>query len=74
MIDYHDIEAVKEKIGDRKVVVSVSGGKDSTAACLYMKELGLEYEAIFFDTGWEHPDTYDYVENYLPTVVGPLQR
>jgi len=74
MIDYHDIEAVKKKIGDRKIVVSVSGGKDSTAACLYMKELGLEYEAIFFDTGWEHPDTYDYVENYLPTVVGPIKR
>ena len=74
MIDYHDIEAVKEKIGDRKIVVSVSGGKDSTAACLYMKELGLEYEAIFFDTGWEHPDTYDYVENFLPSVVGPIKR
>ena len=74
MIDYHDIEEVKEKIGDRTVVVSVSGGKDSTAACLYMKELGLDYEAIFFDTGWEHPDTYDYVENYLPDVVGPIKR
>jgi 3'-phosphoadenosine 5'-phosphosulfate sulfotransferase (PAPS reductase)/FAD synthetase len=74
MIDYHDIEAIKEKIGDRKIVVSVSGGKDSTAACLYMKELGLEYEAIFFDTGWEHPDTYDYIENFLPSVIGPIKR
>jgi 3'-phosphoadenosine 5'-phosphosulfate sulfotransferase (PAPS reductase)/FAD synthetase len=74
MIDYHDIEAIKEKIGDRKIVVSVSGGKDSTAACLYMKELGLEYEAIFFDTGWEHPETYKYIEEYLPSVVGPISR
>jgi len=74
MIEYHDIEAIKEKIGDRKIVVSVSGGKDSTAACLYMKELGLEYEAIFFDTGWEHPETYRYVEEYLPSVIGPINR
>jgi len=74
MIEYHDIEEVKEKIGDRRVVVSVSGGKDSTAACLYMKELGLDYEAIFFDTGWEHASTYEYILEYLPEKIGPIKH
>ena len=74
MIEYHDIEEIKEKIGDRRVVVSVSGGKDSTAACLYMKELGLDYEAIFFDTGWEHASTYEYILEYLPEKIGPIKH
>ena len=57
MIERHDIDELKQRIGDRVLVVSVSGGKDSTATCLYLQELGLSYEATFFDTGWEHADT-----------------
>ena len=68
------IEELKEKIGDRVLVVSVSGGKDSTATCLHLQELGLPYRAIFFDTGWEHASTYDYVNEYLPTKIGPIER
>ena len=45
-------DELREKIGDRVLVVSVSGGKDSTATCLHLKELGIPYQAIFFDTGW----------------------
>ena len=74
MAECHDISELKEKIGDRVLVVSVSGGKDSTATCLYLQELGLPYEAIFFDTGWEHADTYQYLTEYLPTKIGPIQR
>jgi len=55
-------------------VVSVSGGKDSTAtALLAMERMGLENcRFVFADTGNEHELTLDYVHEYLPTVVGSI--
>ena len=61
-----------DRIGDRKVIASVSGGKDSAAMSLYLRELGIEHELVFMDTGWEHPDTYAYLRNVLPNVLGPI--
>lgn len=46
-----------------------SGGKDSTAMLLYLKEQGIDYTAVFCDTGWEHPLTYAYVEEINQTVL-----
>ena len=45
-------------------IVSISGGKDSTALWLYLKyELMLpNIVVVFCDTGWEHQITYDYLE------------
>lgn len=51
-------------------VVSVSGGKDSTATLLTAIERGAEnIRAVFADTGHEHPQTLDYVK-YLSDAVG----
>ena len=55
------------------MVVSVSGGKDSTAACLHLRELGIDHDRVFFDTGWEHAETYRHLD-YLETVLGPIRR
>jgi len=57
----------------RTNIVSVSGGKDSTALLL----LAIEQEtpnlrAVFADTGNEHQMTYDYVE-YLSKNVWPIE-
>jgi len=46
-----------DRIAGRPVLVSVSGGKDSTAAALFLKEMGIPFQAVHCDTGWEHPDT-----------------
>jgi 3''-phosphoadenosine 5''-phosphosulfate sulfotransferase (PAPS reductase)/FAD synthetase and related enzymes len=52
------------------IIVSVSGGKDSTAMLLKALE---EYPKsqitpIFCDTGWEHESTYEYLE-YLEKAL-----
>lgn len=52
------------------VIASVSGGKDSTAMCLHLKEAGIPFRAVFMDTGWEHEDTYEYLRTELPRVIG----
>jgi 3'-phosphoadenosine 5'-phosphosulfate sulfotransferase (PAPS reductase)/FAD synthetase len=48
------------------VILSCSGGKDSTAAGLWLREQGIPFRAVFFDTGWESPITYDYLRDVLP--------
>lgn len=54
-------------------LVSISGGKDSTATALLAKERGVETERVFADTGNEHQLTYDYIE-YLEDRLGPIKR
>lgn len=50
-------------------VVSVSGGKDSTATALYAIDQGAEnLTFVFADTGHEHPQTYEYLD-YLDGVL-----
>lgn len=66
MIDYKD----------HQIVVSVSGGKDSTAMCLNLFEQGYtknDFMRVFCDTGWEYPETYEYLKE-LEDIVGPIQH
>lgn len=42
-------------------ILSLSGGKDSTALALYMRERVPEMEYVFCDTGEELSETYDYL-------------
>ena len=52
-----------------KVIVSMSGGKDSTATALLAIERNVDPMMAFSDTGHEHQSTYDYV-NYLEEKLG----
>lgn len=50
-------------------VAAFSGGKDSTALLLWLREQGIPFTAVFCDTGWEHPLTYAYVEEINQSVL-----
>jgi len=43
-------------------ILSLSGGKDSAALAIYMRDRVPEMEYIFHDTGKELPETYEYLE------------
>ena len=54
----------------KKYLISLSGGKDSTAVVLFMLERRDKSDLVFnyFDTGWEHPSVYRYLD-YLETSL-----
>ena len=43
-------------------ILSLSGGKDSTALAIYLRDRVRNMEYIFHDTGKELPDTLEYIE------------
>lgn len=57
--------------GEYRHIVSVSGGKDSAALALYIRENypQIPAEYVFCDTGTELPETYEYL-NRLEIVLG----
>ena len=72
----HFRHALRERPGQNSPqpwehVVSVSGGKDSTAVYLLAIERGMPFTAVFADTGHEHPATYDYVSMLAERAGGP---
>lgn len=52
-------------------VVSLSGGKDSAATSLALREAGIKHRLVFADTGWEAPETYAYLDT-LRALLGPI--
>lgn len=67
----HDVQALKERIAGRIVVMSLSTGKDSVACDLWLTEQGIEHDRIFLDTRWEHPAVQRHLE-YLREKLGPI--
>jgi hypothetical protein len=59
---------------DVRHVMGISGGKDSAALALFMRDRVPQMEYFFCDTGSELPETYEYLDR-LETALGkPIQR
>jgi len=80
-----ELTHIKERIGklmgkiEERVVenqiVSLSGGKDSTAMLLMMIERGEKiHSAVFFDTGWEFPEMQVHLDQLESMVDIPIVR
>ena len=55
-------------------VCGISGGKDSSALAIHMRDRVPEMEYFFCDTGAELPETYDYLDK-LEVILGkPIAR
>jgi phosphoadenosine phosphosulfate reductase len=62
---------IPTEIAGLPVIASVSGGKDSTALMLALREADVPFRAVFADTGWEAPETYAYLDT-LRGMIGPI--
>lgn len=55
-------------------ILSLSGGKDSTALAVYMRDKVPEMEYVFMDTGEELPETYEYLDRIEAYLGKPIIR
>lgn len=63
-------------IGTNKVrhVCGISGGKDSSAMAIYMRDRVPDMEYFFCDTGAELPETYEYLDKLEVALGKPIAR
>lgn len=63
------VKALREQIGDKKVVLGLSGGVDSSvAAALLSKAVGKQLTCVFVDQGLMRKDEGDFVEKTFTTM------
>ncbi|MGB3219736.1 MAG: phosphoadenosine phosphosulfate reductase family protein, partial [Anaerolineae bacterium] len=55
-------------------IVSLSGGKDSTALAIYMRDRIPDVEYVFCDTGEELPETYEYLDKLEVFLGSEIKR
>lgn len=55
-------------------IVSLSGGKDSTALAIYLRGKIPQLEYVFCDTHEELPETYDYLDRLEAFLQRPIVR
>ena len=63
------VNSLREKIGDKKVVLGLSGGVDSSvAAALLSKAVGSQLTCVFVDQGLMRKDEGDFVEKTFTSM------
>lgn len=55
-------------------ICGISGGKDSSALAVYMRDRVPEMEYFFCDTGAELPETYEYLDRLEVALGKPIAR
>lgn len=56
------ISMIESHLDSHRGYVAWSGGRDSTAAVLLARNVDAEVPVVFFDSGLEFPETYQYLE------------
>lgn len=64
--------SLSDLIAGRRVVASISGGKDSAAMSLWLHEQGIPHERVHLLTGWDAQATLDYLRGELTRKLGPI--
>lgn len=64
------------ELASRRHIVLISGGKDSTALAIFMRDRypGLDVEYVFCDTHKELPETYDFLTRLEAYLGKPVVR
>lgn len=55
-------------------ILSLSGGKDSTALAIYMRDRVSNMEYVFCDTDKELPETYEYLDKLEAYLNKPIEK
>ncbi len=63
-----------EQWDNARHVLGISGGKDSAALAIYMRDRVPEMEYFFCDTGKELPETYEFLERLQVLLGKPIAR
>jgi 3'-phosphoadenosine 5'-phosphosulfate sulfotransferase (PAPS reductase)/FAD synthetase len=63
-----------QKTNSPRHILSLSGGKDSAALAIYMRDRVPEMEYIFSDTRKELPETYEYLDRIQDYLGKPVNR
>jgi hypothetical protein len=61
-------------MNDTRHILSLSGGKDSAALAIYMRDRVPEMEYVFHDTGKELPETYEYLGRLEALLGKPIHK
>ena len=53
---------MKSEKGKMKIIVTLSGGKNSLASLLWVRNMSKKFTTVFCDTGWESDLMYKYID------------
>jgi hypothetical protein len=65
---------VTSSLNQPRSVLGISGGKDSAALAIYMRDRVKHMEYFFCDTGAELPETYEYLHRLEAALGKPIAR
>jgi len=76
MVDFVEKKENTNKSPKKKVrhIIALSGGKDSSALAVYMRDKLPEVEYVFCDTGEELQETYEFISRLQDLLSTPITK
>ena len=70
----NNVKPLPLAMGETHHILALSGGKDSTALAIYMRDKVRQMKYVFCDTGYELKETYDYLKRVEAFLGKPITR